>query len=60
MPAYWPDRQLKFIDAKCEKIHIMEVLKKIKLDQMLQGSKLRPIRSHLRLNFTSLRLEKRE
>ena len=25
-----------------------------------QGSKLRPIRSHLRLNFTSLRLEKRE
>jgi len=25
-----------------------------------QGSKLRPIRSHLRLNFTYLRLEKRE
>jgi len=39
MPAYWPDRQLKFIDAKCEKIHIMEVLKKIKLDQMLSDDK---------------------
>ena len=25
-----------------------------------QGSKLRPIRSHLRLNFTYLRLEKQE
>ena len=25
-----------------------------------QGSKLRPIRSHLRLNFSYLRLEKRE
>ena len=27
---------------------------------LIQGSKLRPIQSHLRLNFTYLRLEKRE
>ena len=27
---------------------------------LVQGSKLRPIRSHLRLNFSYLRLEKRE
>ena len=30
------------------------------MNQSMQGSTLRPMRSHLRLNFSFLRLEKRE